>query len=336
MGDVVVEVLEDLKTVVQISQMQELVDERLKMIEISTGDAATRLQYLTDECLRVNDELSSLSIEALDVKRQIDDISGYLSISQQILNGAGRISTLMASYQTQSEKGSEVIRTECINELILTISKELSRKESMVSRIDIQKALVDDYTKSVAELKHQSGLLQRAVKAMSPTEGLIARGLVGFMNHFLAHVNGVIARVWSYPLEVLPISLEGETDVDYKFPIKVNNGRAIADVSLGSTAIMEVIDFAFMVTAMKFLRMDDYPLYLDELGTGMDHVHRESIFRAIHDLVDSGNHSQVFMVSHYESCYGCLANTDITVLCSKNIALPKNGIFNQHTKITTH
>ena len=136
-------------------------------------------------------------------------------------------------------------------------------------------------------------------------------------------------------MEIVPCLPDAENgvDLDYKFSLQVNNNDPIPDIKMASSAMSEIINLAFTIVAMKYLGLSDAPLLLDELGHSMDSTHRSSIFNVITNLIAQSEFSQIFIVSHFENCYGSITNADITVLCSKNIVLPKGTTFNKHTVI---
>jgi len=91
---------------------------------------------------------------------------------------------------------------------------------------------------------------------------------------------------------------------------------------------MEMINIAFKLTAMLYLGLLDYPLFMDEPGEGFDEQHRDQIMSLIRQMLDSGHYSQLFMVSHFASNHGSFLDAEVLVLDSSNIALP--GKFNEH------
>jgi hypothetical protein len=205
----------------------------------------------------------------------------------------------------------------------------------MVSRIDIQAALLTSIEKQIAEYQEQAEVYKIMLKELSPTEGLIAKGLINFINHFVIQMNAIIKKVWLYPLEIQPVfQLDDELELDYKFQVKVNDKNDISDVSLGSSAMKEVIDMAFMRVSMKYLKLDKAPLFLDEFSVNMDSAHRKSAFNTVTDLMTNSNHSQVFLISHYEDSYGSIANADVVVLCPNNVVIPKGCGYNNCVDFT--
>jgi ABC-type multidrug transport system ATPase subunit len=118
-------------------------------------------------------------------------------------------------------------------------------------------------------------------------------------------------------------------ELDYKFPVFFADSVNVPpDISKTSKGQKQVIDFAFYLTVMLYLNLNDYPLFLDEPGEGFDEQHRVKLIDFVKQLMESGRHSQLFLISHYASGHGAFTNAEILVLDSSNISVP--GIYNQH------
>ena len=83
----------------------------------------------------------------------------------------------------------------------------------------------------------------------------------------------------------------------------------------------EIVDLSFRLIAMKYLGLNNYPIYIDELGASFDEKHREAAFYLIKEMSGSDDFSQVFLISHYNDCYGCLTNIDTIILSPENITV---------------
>jgi Fe-S cluster assembly ATPase SufC len=230
------------------------------------------------------------------------------------------------SVKTDIEK---TMKQDFITSCIRLTRSEIAQKTQVVSRMDIHKALVTSIEKQILEFQEQSEIYKIMLKELSPSEGLIAKGLINFINHFVLQMNSYIGKIWLYPLEIQPIfQMDDELELDYKFQLKVNDKAVISDVSLGSSAMKEVIDLAFIKVSLKYLKLEKTPLFLDEFSVNMDSAHRKSAFNTVTDLMTNSDHSQVFLISHYEDSYGSIANADVTVLCSNNVVIPKGCGYN--------
>ena len=292
----------------------------------------TRLAGSIEEC---NARLYKLNNEQLMNKARLSSLSIYRASCLEVASLASQLEGLLDSHAAKVTELESIYRHDALNATIQTIRLELTTREQTISKIDTQKALVSVLEGHIAELSAKVDVLKLAVKELSPTEGLIAKGLSGFIDHFVYQINSFIKKIWLYPLELIPVAPnDGEdVDLDYKFSVKVNDDFVVPDISKGSSAMKEVIDMAFMIVSMEYLGLSDAPIYLDEFSASFDKAHRESAFHVITNLITSASFSQIFMVSHYEQAYGSLRNSDITVLCPNNVALPKDMAFNQAVNI---
>lgn len=222
-----------------------------------------------------------------------------------------------------------------VNSIMMNLDSEITQRERMLSQIDAQHALIKSLEEEVEACKAKEGLMKKAMEALSPSGGLIAQGLTGFINHFIAQMNAIIEKVWLYPLVVKPVKVSEDTgvDLDYKFAYSVDGRDAGKDISEGSGAQKEIFDLAFMLVSMVHLGLDDTEIFLDEFSIKMDYAHRKEAMRMVMDLINSSNFSQIFMISHYESSYGTLSDADITVLCPENIQLPADLKYNINSKV---
>lgn len=219
-----------------------------------------------------------------------------------------------------------------LDEIIRSVRLTLSQYERTVSQIDIQKALVEDLKKQTVALEAELKLAKLVTKALSPSEGLIAKGMTGFINHFVKSVNAFIAEFWLYPLAIQPIACTEEdgVDLDYRFEVLVNDDLPVKDVSLCSAGMQEIINLAVANSSMYCRGLGHFPIFLDEFAAAMDPAHRQQAYQAIDRLIESSDYSQVFLVSHYQDGYSSLSAADVLVLCDNNVQLPQHLAYNQH------
>jgi energy-coupling factor transporter ATP-binding protein EcfA2 len=221
------------------------------------------------------------------------------------------------------------MRQDYISACIRLCKIEIAEKNQTISRVDIQKALITNIETELKSYQEQIDVYKIMLRELSPSEGLIAKGLVNFINHFVLQMNNFIKKIWLYPLEIQPVfQTDDDLELGYKFQVKVNDNNDIADVSMGSSAMREVIDLAFVIVSMQYLNLEKAPLFLDEFSVNLDSAHRQSAFNTITNLMTNSNHSQVFMISHYEDSYGSIRNADVTVLCPSNVVIPKDCVYN--------
>lgn len=242
-------------------------------------------------------------------------------------------STLKQSRQLGLEY-KEQLRRQYFNSAVRELQSALASREHRLNALKLQQGVVDNITKQLAEYKQDEEALSLLVRELSPTEGVIAEGLMGFMKRFIAYVNSLIGAVWTYPMVIKSSEFteNSSIDLDYKFPMLVKGDRPRKDIRDGSTGMKEIVDFAFMLGAMKFLRLENYPIFLDEFGSAMDSIHKTNSVQLIKRLMDHNAFSQIFMISHDYMQYTALANAQVCVLCADNIVTPEK--YNQH--VTFH
>lgn len=312
----------------QIAELNELkvVTERLE---------SNHIEKIKLKINELNETLFNQNQELVRNKQSVQRLQGYKQTIKFIQETAIKLEVLLDNQNTLSSVLVEEIKQEAFNTLIRSVQLELSKREQHLSQVDVQKGLVENIQRQLKELEEEAFVLNILVKELSPTEGLIAKGLLGFINNFVKQMNSFIRKVWLYPMEIVPClpDNDNEVDLDYKFSLQVNNNDPIPDIKLASTAMSEVINLAFVIVAMKYLGLTNAPLILDEFAASFDSAHRSSAFNTISNLISHSDFSQIFIVSHFEDCYGSLVNADVIVLCSKNVILPKNVLYNLHTVI---
>ena len=244
-----------------------------------------------------------------------------------------QLQKLVERHEQLNDELIENTRRLIYTDFVRDIQSMLARSENVLRESEGQYRIIAHIQSTIDQMEVQERVLKLALKELSPTEGLIAEGLFGFMRIFVKQMNEIIQRIWTYPLKVMPCSVEEgqKLDLNYRFPVFVNKQeKPKDDISEGSTAMKEVIDLAFTVTAMKALHLGDCPLFLDEFGHSMDPVHKEATTTLINTIMQQESFSQLFMISHDMLQYGSLTNTQVLVLCADNITIPKHCVYNTH------
>lgn len=207
----------------------------------------------------------------------------------------------------------------------------LGQLKHHLSQIEVRNGVLDYLTKQLSDSLQEQEDLKLLLKALDPKDGLIGRYLMGFMNNVVKFMNAIIARIWTYDLEVLPSKVNKDA-LDYRFPLLVEKGVSTApDIKDGSGSQVDIVDFAFRLLVMKFLKLEDFPLYFDEFGITFDEEHRTNLNLLITNMIEVGQTPQVFYISHYMQEHSALVNADICVIDPNNITVPKT--YNQHVVI---
>lgn len=289
-------------------------------------------EFNADRETGVNVEIDTTLSEIDHLRREINN--GHVLVSKlEILDEAVKRLDNIAEKLDHFHGAFETIIE---NDFVKTITEEISRESSeltrLVNSVNVHRELVKDLERSVVSAKEESELLSLLENEMSPTNGFIAEVIRKFTTVILSNMNATINSVWTTTLEVLPCK-PGRKEMDYAFPMEVfGSPLHVPDVSEGSSSQLDIVNFAFKVTAMKLLNMEDYPLYLDELAATMDDQHRINIMRVVSNIVATNRCSQMFMISHYAAEHGQFRNAEILVTDPTNIVtLPKH--FNTHATL---
>lgn len=291
---------------------------------------------LEEAIQKSNSQVLALQNEHMTLGTKLGNIKASIQVLRVIDECRETALTALQSREDVTKALISDKQTQVLDELINSVRLQLSRAQSTISRIDIQAATVKNLQEEVKLQEERLALAKMALQALSPTEGLIAKGMTNFINRFVEEINTFIGRIWLYPLELVPVELSEEEGVElnYRFNVRVNNDtRLVPDVSQTSAGMQEIIDLAFVATSMRYLGLTHYPIFLDEFAIALDNAHRESAYKAVSHIVNNTNYSQVFLVSHYQDTYVDLSDAEITVLCDSNISLPKHLNYNHHVKI---
>lgn len=326
----------DLQLEIQAADLAEKMAATSELIRQAeqVGDAS-----LSEQQLKL--ETTTLHIEELTAKlnRTNAQLSEYGMWRKQLTDAEAlseNITALQKRLDLTNTQMVEALRLETLNHCIQQVRHSLVRKEETLSAVTLQKGIIADLEKNIAELEVQEDAAKALVKALSPTDGLIAEGLLGFIRNFTQQMNIQIRKIWTYPLEVRDCATAGSesAELDYRFPLMVQTkSNVVADVSLGSTGMQEIVNLAFRVVAMRYLGLAESPLYLDEFGSSFDDAHRHQAPMAVKALIEQQSFTQLFMISHYMATHGQFTNAEICVICPLNITLPESTKYNQHVSI---
>lgn len=184
--------------------------------------------------------------------------------------------------------------------------------------------IVEHLETTLGELRQSEADYRLLLQSLSPTEGLIADSLMGFIYTVTEQMNYIISQIWTSSIKVLPCHAE-RGDLDYKFPLAFDRSLTVPDVSLGSKGQKELVDYVFVLIAMIYLDLKDYPLLMDEVGHSFHDSHRIRLFDYIKRLLDQGTVGQIFVVSHFSNTHGTLTHADVNVIDNTGVLVPPNA-----------
>ena len=304
------------------------VDHDLNLIEKALGNKSSSINERRDALSR--------SVESLMVL--IDSDRRLLKEYTRWINGwigwfalAEPVNDLMRTLNQQWESKEITLANDYIQGCIKRVESELASVVGLVNQKRSVLSIIQELEKSLADEKFNLESQRLIESSLSPVNGVIAEQLSVSINAVVSGINSVLSEIWEQPIEILPCGIV-EGDLDYQFPLMINDEISIDDVSDASLGQKEVIDLAFVQLVYQLLNMTEYPVYLDEIGSGFDEAHRGKLLRYIKSCIESGSMHQVFMVSHYIAQYGGLGVAEFLVLNDSNITVPER--YNDHVEIS--
>lgn len=330
----------DLAISIEIDEIEAKRDEIRKLKEQAEELGDANLSEVKDELERLTEVLGNLTAEHSKLQRAVMDYSEY---NRQIKAGQALGEEIKRIYELVHEQQYahvEALRRESILHCLNQVEQALSMREEALRAAKMKKQTVNQLEAQVQSLQVQEEAAKLMVRALSPSHGLIAEGLLGFIRAFVGQMNGFISKVWAYDMHVIPTGYDSEAaeqsaELDYKFKLMVDSpDNIVPDVSKASDGQTEIVNLAFKITAIQYLNLSDAPLFLDEPGRTMDDVHRFALAETFKSLVDNYNYSQLWLVSHHVGTYGAFQSAEFCVLDRNNIALPSNRVINKHVVIS--
>ena len=310
----------------------EMANRRLEQLKLSVeamkkSNGQGELQSRIDQN---SDKIAALTEQLIKLGRDYDEVQVIVQKSSQ-LEDLGR--QLEAGSQKKEEAFKDYVvelRDDTIQEITRTNQSRLAFLNSKLSERKTIEDLLSDLEISRADAQTRHEIFKAIADELSPKDGIIAEQMIGFIKSWAKDINAVTDNVWTYSLEVLPCG-ESSGELDYRFPVSVKGERPTPDVMKTSMGQKEMIDFAFMLVAMLYKRLDQFPLFLDELGHFFDETHKANVMLFVKDLVETKGFSQVFMISHYAVSHGSFTNAEVLVMDPSNVTLPAR--YNQHVTI---
>ena len=278
----------------------------------------------------IENQLEEVTQTLGNLKREQQSVRLFYQTMKNYLDNYGQLERLVGELDSLRDEVVRSTRADHVEEVIQQHQNQLGILQNKRTEKQTIEGILSDLALSEQDLTRDQEVFNALASELSPVDGLIAEQLTGFIESFVAHINQVIENIWTYDLKVQPCGLDGG-DLDYKFPLFVKHEgkeNIAPDISKGSEAQVEVVNLAFRLVTMVYLGLEEYPVYLDEIGRSFDEQHRKNVMTFIKRLVDTGNYTQLFLVSHYAAQYGAFTTSEILVLDGNNITIPKS--HNQH------
>lgn len=323
---------QDLEHHVTIQNASERLEKLEKLMESPTE--GHQLNGVVERLEGLHKQVEELTRTLENQKRRHDHISKFRQHVKVYLEKVEELDENLKSLESLRDALVSGYRNHHINNTIRQHQEQLGGLQARRTEKQTLEGIIKDLEQDEQQLGQDHEALKLLADELSPVDGLIAEQLTGFIESLTQHINQVIDQVWTYELKVLPCGLESG-DLDYKFPLYSNNGgesKPSKDISEGSEAQVEMVNLAFRLVIMTYLGLDEYPVYLDEVGACFDEQHRTNLLSFIKQLVDAGNYTQLFIISHYAAQFNVFISAETLVLDGTNVSVPKE--HNQHAEIS--
>lgn len=326
----------------QVKKLMIIKEKNDRVLELKTRlEAVNKAKSTTLEAdkKRLSKLEEYINFHTTAIKTQND----YLSHTNERINRLKQIEDtfdlimqLKAGIHDSTIEVANAYLNDIIDKSLLTVHQRISDITNRLFKAETQSKLLKEVESNISNLEKEEKAFKLLIDSFSPTDGLIAEGLLGFIRSFIRTVNYSIAQLWSYKINIRDCStVDDGVDLNFKFPLEVEGDTHYRDdVKDGSSGMREVINLAFRLVAMQKMGLHDYPLMLDEFGAFFDAEHKQRAPQAIKTIIEQLNFSQVFIISHHEMEYSSFNQSEICVLDKTNTVISSNMLYNNHVEMS--
>lgn len=307
-------------------------------------DVLQKLDSETGGVLESEAECERAEIALMQVRESQESIAGHKQQLTDELAMATDITELVNELKrTIVQKGELAdelvlaVSQMVVNEQLTTARLKLAETERLLTQASTQRLLVTGLEDQLAAEKRKVVIYQALTSELSPTDGLIAEIMLGFIGKFVDSMNQFVEAMWSYPIRLIPPAIcteTGDVDLDYKFPVRLNGdtdgGDDVCEANSGS---VEVIDLVFRIKALEQLGLSGV-LFLDEFGAPFDYRHRQTVYTQLRSYFEFNRSMQVIIVNHYNYVNQLFKSPGVNILCSENIEVPVSDKINKNLRLS--
>lgn len=291
--------------------LAKLEEDKLRRIAAEGND----VEYIVNRMVSVEEHLKDLSIRANRIRQDLEALNNVIQNHRSIESTVNEIKQLQSDIQDKTLLQIRYDNNLKLQSIIERKQVQLANVENAVNRLSQSEAVIEQLQLSSQTLTEEQSALNVLTTLLSPQDGLIAESLLGFIHQFLEEMANVLDQIWTYPMRpYLELGDEG-IELDYRFKVDINDSAIVVkDVSKLSTGQKDVVDFVFKLLLMQHLDLQDYPLFMDEVGGTFEAMHRDRLYSYLKLLVESNQVQQAFIISHISSSHDALATADRCVL----------------------
>ena len=309
---------DELSTLSQLKQKFEAVN-----AVTDTEALEKEVELLRDKVITKREELTQLKEELTTVSQYHRKVDNQLRLSNE------HLVTLKMLYEYKLKYG-KVINEMMAKGMLGDVQEKLAVTASKLNANESTVTLTKNLKSMIERQEQELALLGDLHKAMSPNGGIIAEQLTGYCTTFANKLTEVLDMVWGYEMKIRPCVNKKGT-IDYKFPIQLEKG-IVSDIAKGSKAMRGIINLAVMICTRSALGLTHLPMFLDEVGEGLDVTHNEKLRTLIRKLLKGNQCSMVFFVDHDVNNRSSLGDYDEIVFNANQVVTGED--YNQYVEIT--
>ena len=276
---------------------------------------------------------TSLRARLADCHRTRRGLAEKLSLLDTRIQTETSLIDMQSTLNELLKDHEQAYRAKTLDEVISLLEKNyhenLTELSLLTQKIQHQEQLSARY---IEEVMSRIDIIQKEKTEWESLEKALGEipklSMISYINAIIGIMNAYISRVFTYPFELK--TLEPTDHLDYKFSAE-NSGVFIPDISTCSRAQCEVINLTFSLALRKIAGLDDYPIYLDEVGSSFDHAHKNRLLDLLTEVIEDHRVSQMFLINHHATVHEGLANNETLVLSDANIVVPT--VYNEHVFI---
>lgn len=303
--------------------------DRLKVLKTVLNEHAGKNLEIVEIKQEFN-RLDSIYNEKFEDLRKISELK---DMEVNTKNKLGKYAKAYDEVLVFYDKLSASVKHMLIKEYLIMVDVEISRRqstlalnESALSNNELIETLIKDLKIQLDKTNLDVEAYKSMVDAINPRTGLIAERMYAQIGSKIEGINTIISKVWNYDFTVkMPDITSGR--LDYRFPI-LSAGTERSDISKGSGSMRDIVDTAFAILVHHSLKLDGFPIYLDEFDSPFDGVHTSNMVSMVKDLADSGRYGHVVVISHDENIQAAFPDAEVLVLDDRN--LDSNKTVNTH------
>jgi hypothetical protein len=294
-------------------EMRKRIEELTKNVEVLRAMKDTNVEHIESVIEEINDEITGLLAEK-------DELTDHIRNNEISVSASKLLTTARSMLESATSSLQDANMSFTTEEVLNVIESELSKykvilieTEREINNYNNIKYTIEKYKKTIDDIQSNIKVLDIILDELSPKNGLIAKSVSSFLNIIIENINTIINTVWDYKMILKAINVESEV-LNYKFKVEVEDKITIEDIAKVSSGMKEIINLSFKTLLYKLLKLEHYPVFLDEFGVKLDKVHRSKISELVFKMMNSNYYSQIFLITHIETSYAIFKDVEVLEL----------------------